>query len=73
MWKDRLKAELTREAARAQHKAERQRERADWHEAWQAYKARLGEARAAERLPRWWNLIGWLLWLMRLHAPGRHH
>jgi hypothetical protein len=22
-------------------------------------------------LPRWWNVAGWALYLLRLHAPGR--
>jgi hypothetical protein len=73
MWKDRLDAELVREAAWVQRKAERERELADWYEAWHIYKARLGEVRTRVPLPRWWNLLGWLRWLMRLHAPGRHH
>ena len=73
MWKERLDADLASEAARVQRKAERDRERAEWYEAWHAYKARLGEVRAPVPLPRWWNMIGWFRWLMRLHAPGRHH
>ena len=73
MWKERLDAELAREAALVQRKAEKERELADWYEAWHAYKARVGEVRAPVPLPRWWNLIGWFLWFMRLHAPGRHH
>jgi hypothetical protein len=74
MWKERLDVEVAREAAWVERKAERERARADWYEAWRAYKARLDEIRAPERLPRWWNLLGWLRWFMvHLHPPGRHH
>ncbi|HET6837604.1 MAG TPA: hypothetical protein VFH24_06140 [Gemmatimonadales bacterium] len=71
MWKERLDAELAQEAVRAQRRAERERERTEWYVAWRSYKGRLTEVRAPQRRPPWWNLIGWLLWLIRLHSPGR--
>ena len=73
MWKERLDAELAREALRAQHQAERERDRAEWHVAWRYYKARFNETRAPQPRPRWWNLIGWVLWLMRQYSPERPH
>ena len=71
MWKQRLDAELAREATRAARRAERESDLAGWYVAWRSYKARLDEVREPERLPRWWNVIGWVLWLTRLHSPGR--
>lgn len=71
MWRDRLDAEVARDNAQAARKAVREAERAEWYEAWRAYKARLTELRLPSPRPRWWNLWGWLRWLLRLHAPGR--
>jgi len=71
MWKERLELELAREAARAARIAARDEERVAWYQAWESYKSRLTETRSSLPLPRWWNLIGWLRWLLRLHAPGR--
>ena len=71
MWKERLDSELAREALRAARRAQREQDHAAWYEAWHSYKARLTELRQPERLPPWWNLIGWLRWLLRLHSPGR--
>jgi hypothetical protein len=71
MWKDRLDAELAQQASWAAHQAERERNQAGWHEAWRTYRARLNQLRSPAPRPRWWNLIGWFLWLLRLHAPGR--
>ena len=71
MWKERLDLDRAQEAVRAARQAQREQDRLAWYEAWHSYKARLTEARQPERLPRWWNLVGWLLWLLRLHSPGR--
>ena len=71
MWKDRLEVEVRQEQARAARRAQRQAEHASWLEAWSTYRDRKTEWRAAALLPRWWNLTGWLRWLLRLHAPGR--
>jgi hypothetical protein len=73
MWKERLDAELALKAVRDQRQAARERDRAEWYGAWRSYKARLIEVRAPQRLPQWWNLFGWALWLLRLHSPGRPH
>ena len=71
MWQDRLDAEKAQEQVRAALRATREAERAAWYEAWRAYKARLTETRDPARNPRWWDLVGWVRWLLRLHAPGR--
>jgi hypothetical protein len=71
MWKEQLDRELAREAARAVRIAAREQERASWYQAWESYKARLSDTGRRQPLPRWWNLIGWARWLLRLHAPGR--
>jgi hypothetical protein len=71
MWKERLDAELAQQAAWAAHLAERERKQAGWHEAWRSYRGRLNALRSPAPRPRWWNLIGWIRWLFRLHAPGR--
>jgi hypothetical protein len=71
MWKERLDAELAQQAAWAAHLAEREMKQASWHEAWLSYRARLDQLRPSQPRPRWWNVIGWILWLLRLHAPGR--
>lgn len=71
MWKDRLEVEVRQEEARAARRAEREAEYAGWLEAWRTYKDRKPESRAGASLPRWWNLTGWVRWLLRLHAPGR--
>jgi hypothetical protein len=71
MWKERLDAELAREKQRTARRVAREAERAGWYEAWALYKRRHTEIRTPLVLPRWWNLLGWLRWLLRLHAPGR--
>ena len=71
MWRDRLEQETAREDARAARRAVREAEHASWHEAWRSYKARRAAAANPSPLPRWWNLPGWVLWLVRLHSPGR--
>ena len=71
MWKERLDEEHAWEAARATRRAARESELAGWYEAWHSYKDRLTEASTPTRLPRWWNLIGWIRWLLRRHAPSR--
>ena len=71
MWKDRLDAELIREQERALRRVDRDRELAAWYEAWRAYKARSAEEYVPAAKPRWWNLLGWARWFLRLHAPGR--
>jgi hypothetical protein len=72
MWKDRLDREHAQHQARAIRRAIREAEQASWDVAWLAYKSRVSEQRKAIPLPRWWNLPGWVVWLTRLHAPGRH-
>lgn len=71
MWKDRLESEHALERARAERRAARELTRADWHVAWLSYKARRGDTGVPIPLPRWWNIVGWVRWLMKLHAPGR--
>jgi hypothetical protein len=71
MWKDRLDHERVNEQARNARRTARQAEYARWEEAWLSYKARLTSTVVAMRRPKWWNLPGWVLWLTRLHAPGR--
>jgi hypothetical protein len=71
MWQDRLAAEVAQEQLRSARRAARDAELASWHEAWLAYKASHGEKRPPSALPRWWQLVGWARWLLRLHAPGR--
>jgi hypothetical protein len=70
MWKVRLDQEVEREQARVARRAEREAARATWYAAWQSYKERSTEVVRVRR-PAWWNLPGWFLWLMRLHAAGR--
>jgi hypothetical protein len=71
MWKDRLDAERQADAIRWARSAARELSRAEWQAAWASYKARIAAATVALPLPRWWNLLGWVRWLLRLHAPGR--
>jgi hypothetical protein len=71
MWQDRLDAEAAQEQARAARRALREAERGAWHAAWEAYKRRNLEIAPELVLPRWWNVAGWALYLLRLHAPGR--
>jgi hypothetical protein len=70
MWKDRLEAEIAREAERGARRAIRESERAAWDDAWRTYKSRLTEAYEAQPKPRWWDLLGWARWLLRLHSPN---
>jgi hypothetical protein len=70
MWKTRLDDEVDRGQALAARRAAREAERASWYAAWQSYKERSSEA-SRLRKPQWWNLPGWFMWLMRLHAAGR--
>lgn len=71
MWKDRLDAEMARERERTARRAQREQERGAWLAAWRAYKAEAtGRYQPAPR-PPWWNLWGWVRWLLSLHAPGR--
>jgi hypothetical protein len=71
MWQDRLAAEVAQEQLRSARRAAREADLASWHEAWRTYKERHGEMRGSVPLPRWWQLLGWARWLLRLHAPGR--
>ncbi|HEY3013400.1 MAG TPA: hypothetical protein VGJ36_11670 [Gemmatimonadales bacterium] len=71
MWKDRLDADLAAGEARARRRAAREAELADWHEAWRTYKARRTELGEPVPTPRWWDVLGWIRWVLRLHAPGR--
>lgn len=68
MWKGRLEVERARETERAQRKAARERELASWYEAWRAYKAQSAKAYEAQPAPRWWDVLGWARWLLRLHV-----
>jgi hypothetical protein len=70
MWKARLDQEIERDHMRAARRAEREAERATWYAAWDSYKARSSAVRLGRR-PKWWNLPGWFMWLLRLHAAGR--
>ena len=70
MWKTRLDEEIEPGQALAARRAERDAERASWYAAWYSYKERSGKV-VGLRKPRWWNLPGWFMWLMRLHAAGR--
>ena len=70
MWKTRFDEEVERGLALAARKAEREAERASWYAAWYTYKERSSQGSRRFR-PRWWNLPGWFMWLMRLHAAGR--
>jgi hypothetical protein len=71
MWKDRLDIERAAERAMAERREARRLAWAGWHEAWTSYKARGENPSAKLPLPRWWNIRGWIRWLMKLHAPGR--
>jgi hypothetical protein len=73
MWHDRLQQELEQQSARDARRADRVAVRVGWYVAWEQYKARVHTDERAERRPRWWNVPGWLLWLLRLHAPGGPH
>jgi hypothetical protein len=70
MWKARLDQDIEREQMLAARRAEREAERAAWYAAWHSYKAR-SSAAGQRRRPKWWNLPGWFMWLMRLHAAGQ--
>ena len=70
MWKTRFDEEVERSQALAARRAEREAERASWYAAWNSYKDRSSEA-GLQRKPVWWNLVGWFMWMMRLHAAGR--
>jgi hypothetical protein len=70
MWQDRLDAEIAQEAARAARRVLREVERQEWYAAWHDYKENRTVVLRAVR-PRWWNAPGWLLYRLRLHAPGR--
>jgi hypothetical protein len=70
MWKARLDQDTEREQMLAARRAEREAERAAWYAAWHSYKAR-SSAAGQRRRPKWWNLPGWFMWLMRLHAAGQ--
>ena len=70
MWKTRLDEEVERGQALAARKAEREAERASWYAAWYSYKERSSQGSRLLK-PRWWNLAGWFMWLVHLHAPGR--
>jgi len=71
MWKDRLEIEQAVERALLERRAARELARADWYAAWASYKDRHDQMLAHVPLPRWWNIPGWVRWLMKLHAPGR--
>jgi hypothetical protein len=70
MWKTRFDEEVEGSQALAARRAEREAERADWYAAWYSYKERSSKA-GLQRNPKWWNLAGWFMWMMRLHAAGR--
>ena len=72
MWRDRLDREEAAEQARAERRAAQEQERAEWYLAWERYKSRRSFMGSGQPLPRWWNIPGWVRWLLRLHAPGRH-
>jgi hypothetical protein len=71
MWKARLDGEQAIERARVERRAARETGRENWYAAWATYKARRYDMAAQQPRPRWWNVFGWVLWLLRLHAPGR--
>jgi hypothetical protein len=71
MWRDRLEAELAHEQVLAARRLAREAEHVAWHEAWRDYKAHANDLRSSGPLPRWWNIPGWTMWLLRLPAPGR--
>ena len=71
MWKDRLDDERQAEAIRLARTKARELSRAEWQAAWLSYKTRIAGNKSLP-LPAWWNLFGWVRWLLRLHAPGRH-
>lgn len=70
MWRDRLEAELAQERVFAARRLAREAENADWYAAWHTYKAHLTEPRPQRPIPSWWDLTGWVRWLLGLHAPG---
>ena len=72
MWRDQLDREESAERARAERRATQEQERAEWYLAWERYKSRRSAMGSRQPLPRWWNVPGWVRWLLRLHAPGRH-
>jgi hypothetical protein len=71
MWRDRLDAELAQEAAWTARRVHREAEWKEWYAAWHTYKERLTAEVSPRARPQWWNLPGWLLYLVRLHSPGR--
>jgi hypothetical protein len=71
MWKDRLESEEALEHSRAARRALRDAARVSWQQAWVSYKARRGILGRSVPRPRWWDIVGWVRWLLRLHAPGR--
>jgi len=71
MWKDRLDREIEVKHARTARRAEREAEQTAWYIAWQGYKMHTRAAVIRVPLPRWWNVPGWVLWLLRLHTAGR--
>lgn len=70
MWKDRLEREAAQEHAKAARRADREAERAAWREAWEVYKVHRWTELDPTPRPAWWNLPGWVRYLLRLHAPG---
>jgi hypothetical protein len=71
MWRDRLDAELAQQTAHAARRAVREAERKEWYAAWHEYKKRYTMEYRGRARPRWWNVPGWFLYLLRLHSPGR--
>jgi hypothetical protein len=71
MWKDRLDGERQADAVRRARSSARELSLAEWRAAWASYKGRAAAAAVARPVPRWWNLFGWMRWLLHLHTPGR--
>ena len=71
MWTDRLEVERAQEQARAARRAAREAEHANWEAAWRTYKSRVAQRLDRVTSTRWWDVLGWARWLLRLHAPGR--
>jgi hypothetical protein len=71
MWRDLLDAEIAQGQAQAARRAVREAERGAWYAAWSSYKAHGMENLKTTVRPRWWNVLGWALYSLRLHAPGR--
>ena len=57
MWRDRLDAELARQAAHAARRAVREAEREDWYAAWHQYKKHNTMEFDGAVRPRWWNFL----------------